>query len=199
MISIMIVDDHPMVREGLAAMLTSEKLFSVTTLAHNGETAVAECRRSKPDVILCDIRMPGMDGFETLAKLRRFHPDVNVLLMAGMPLKAEETRARAEGARGYLPKSVNLKLLVAAIKSIAAGEGVFACEAFQSAPSALTARELDVLRRLSRGETREQAAAALGVSAESVKTHVKSILVKLDCPNTTAAVSRGYELGILRA
>lgn len=198
MISILIVDDHPMVREGLAAMLTSERLFSVAAPVGNGEAAVAACRKAKPDVILCDIRMPGMDGFETLAKLKRFHPDVNVLLMAGMPLKAEETRARAEGARGYLPKSVNLKLLVAAIKSIAAGVDGFVCEEFQSAPSALTARELDVLRELSSGKTREQVAAALAVGAESVKTHMKSILVKLDCPNATAAVSKAYELGILR-
>ena len=89
MISIMIVDDHPMVREGLAAMLESERDFSVSALAATGEEAVAIAGLSKPDVVLSDIRMPGIDGFGVLAKLREVHPDIRVLLMAGMPLKEE--------------------------------------------------------------------------------------------------------------
>ena len=107
MISIMIVDDHPMVREGLAAMLESEHDFSVSALAATGEEAVAIAGLSKPDVVLSDIRMPGIDGFGVLAKLREMHPDIRVLLMAGMPLKEEEARAREEGAKGYLPKNVD--------------------------------------------------------------------------------------------
>ena len=115
MISIMIVDDHPMVREGLAAMLESERDFSVSALAATGEEAVAIAGLSKPDVVLSDIRMPGIDGFGVLAKLREVHPDIRVLLMAGMPLKEEESRAREEGAKGYLPKNVDQDRLVAAV------------------------------------------------------------------------------------
>ena len=90
MISIVIVDDHPIVREGMEAMLLSERGFKVNALAEDGEDAVSICRVNKPDVVLCDIRMPVMDGFETLGRLRRIHPDINVLMLAGMPLKDEE-------------------------------------------------------------------------------------------------------------
>ena len=199
MISLMIVDDHPMVREGLAAMLESEQDFVVSALAATGEEAVAIGKMSKPDVVMSDIRMPGIDGFGVLAKLKEIHPDIRVLLMAGMPLKEEENRAREEGAKGYLPKNVDQDRLVAAIRSIAAGETEFVCEEFQAAPSTLTARELDVLREVASGKQRDAIAATLGIGPESVKTHLKGIMTKLNCPNATSAVSRAYELGILRA
>jgi len=199
MISLMIVDDHPMVREGLAAMLESERDFAVSALAATGEEAVANAGRAKPDVVLCDIRMPGIDGFGVLAKLKKMHPDIRVLLMAGMPLKEEEVRAREEGAKGYLPKNVDQDRLVAALRAIAADMHGFVCEEFQSAPSTLTARELDVLKEVASGKQRDAIAASLGIGAESVKTHLKGIMTKLGCPNATNAVSRAYELGILRA
>ena len=199
MASIMIVDDHPMVREGLAAMLESERDFSVCALAATGEEAIAAAARSKPDVVLSDIRMPGIDGFGVLAKLREMFSDIRVLLMAGMPLKEEESRARDEGAKGYLPKNVDQDRLVAAIRAIAMDSPGFVCEEFQSAPSTLTTRELDVLREVASGKQRDAIAASLGIGAESVKTHLKGIMTKLNCPNATSAVSRAYELGILRA
>ena len=199
MISIMIVDDHPMVREGLAAMLESERDFSVSALAATGEEAVAIGEMSKPDIVLSDIRMPGIDGFGVLAKLKAQHPDIRVLLMAGMPLKEEEARAREEGAKGYLPKNVDQDRLVTAIRAIAADETGFVCEEFEAAPSTLTGRELDVLKLVAKGNQRDAIAAALGIGAESVKTHLKGIMTKLGCPNATSAVSRAYELGILRA
>ena len=199
MISLMIVDDHPMVREGLAAMLESERDFVVSALAATGEEAVAIGKMSKPDVVMSDIRMPGIDGFGVLAKLKEIHPDIRVLLMAGMPLTEEENRAREEGAKGYLPKNVDQDRLVAAIRAIAADESGFVCEEFQAAPSTLTARELDVLREVASGKQRDAIAATLGIGPESVKTHLKGIMTKLNCPNATSAVSRAYELGILRA
>ena len=143
--------------------------------------------------------MPGIDGFGVLAKLKESHPDIRVLLMVGMPLKEEEARAREEGAKGYLPKNVDQDRLVAAIRTIAAGGPGFVCEEFQAAPSTLTARELDVLREVASGKQRDAIAASLGIGAESVKTHLKGIMTKLSCPNATSAVSRAYELGILRA
>ena len=199
MISLMIVDDHPMVREGLAAMLESERDFVVSALASTGEEAVAIGRMAKPDVVMSDIRMPGIDGFGVLAKLKEIHPDIRVLLMAGMPLKEEEARAREEGAKGYLPKNVDQDRLVAALRVIAADRPGFVCEEFEMAPSTLTARELDVLREVASGKQRDAIATALGIGPESVKTHLKGIMSKLDCPNATSAVSRAYELGILRA
>ena len=199
MISLMIVDDHPMVREGLAAMLESEHDFVVSALAATGEEAIAIGKMAKPDIVMSDIRMPGMDGFGVLERLKEIHPDIRVLLMAGMPLKEEEARAREEGAKGYLPKNVDQDRLVAALRAIAADTPEFICDEFQTAPSTLTARELDVLRLVAKGNQRDAIAASLGIGGESVKTHLKGIMTKLGCPNATSAVSRAYELGILRA
>ena len=194
-IRIFIVDDHPMVREGLAAMLESEEGFSVVGLAANGEEALSQVAAANPDVILSDVRMPKLDGFAMLARLK----GAKVLLLAGMPLKDEEQRARDLGAKGYLPKDVDQDRLSDVIREIAAKDDVFVCDAFQSAPSLLTARELDVLKHLAKGLQRDQIAAALGIGPESVKTHLKGIMVKLHAPNATSAVGRAFELGILRA
>ena len=194
-IRILIVDDHPMVREGLAAMLESEEGFAVVGLAANGEEALSQVAAANPDVILSDVRMPKLDGFAMLERLK----GAKVLLLAGMPLKDEEQRARDLGAKGYLPKDVDQDRLSDAIREIAAKDDVFVCDAFQAAPSLLTARELDVLKHLAKGLQRDQIAAALGIGPESVKTHLKGLMVKLHAPNATSAVGRAFELGILRA
>ncbi len=188
-----------MVREGLAAMLESESGFEVAALAANGEEGVALAAKAKPDIVLSDVRMPKMDGFAMLAHLKKKLPSTKVLLLAGMPLKSEEERARQEGASGYLPKDVDQDRLSQAIREIADNPLCFACEVFQSAPSPLTAREMDVLRLLAQGHQRDKIAEGLGIGTESVKTHLKGIMTKLGCPNATSAVGRAYELGILRA
>ena len=199
MISIAIVDDHPMVREGLEAMLMSDGAFDVVALAANGAEALEVLPKSSVDVVLSDVRMPRMDGFAMLEHLRKLMPGVKVVFLAGMPLKEEEARARRDGAAGYLPKDVDQDRLSTVIKAIASGEESFATERFQSAPSLLTVREMDVLRLLAQGNQRDQIATQLGIGAESVKTHLKGIMTKLNCPNATSAVGRAYELGILRA
>ena len=180
-------------------MLMSEEGFKVVALAKNGEEALELVKESRPDVVLSDIRMPKMDGLTMLGHLRKFAPETRVLLLAGMPLKEEEFRAKRDGASGYLPKDVDQDRLSAAIREIAADPSAFACEQFQAAPSLLTAREMDVLRLVAQGNQRDQIATALGIGAESVKTHLKGIMNKLECPNATSAVGRAYELGILRA
>jgi len=195
----MIVDDHPMVREGLEAMLQSEDGFEVVALCANGEEAVEKSKTVRPDVLLSDVRMPKMDGFAMLEHVRRLVPETRVLLLAGMPLKEEEFRAKRDGAAGYLPKDVDQDRLSQVIREVAADPGAFACEEFQAAPSLLTSREMDVLRLVAQGNQRDQIAAALGIGSESVKTHLKGIMNKLSCPNATSAVGRAYELGILRA
>jgi len=188
-----------MVREGLEAMLMSEEGFDVVALAANGEEALKAVAEHRPDVVLSDVRMPKMDGFAMLEHLRRIAPESRVVFLAGMPLKEEERRAKADGASGYLPKDVDQDRLSAAIREVASDAGRFVREEFQSAPSLLTAREMDVLRLVAQGNQRDQIAATLGIGPESVKTHLKGIMNKLDCPNATSAVGRAYELGILRA
>lgn len=199
MIKVLVVDDHPMVREGLEAMLASEGGFDVAALASNGEEAVAKALEVRPDVVLSDVRMPGIDGFAMLEKMKAALPSAKVILLAGMPLREEEQRAKVEGAAGYLPKDVDLDRLSDAVKRVAAGDGEFVRAEFQAAPSILTTREMDVLRLVAQGNQRGHIATALGIGEESVKTHLKGIMNKLGCPNATAAVGRAYELGILRA
>ena len=200
MYRIMLADDEGIVIDSLKFII--EKNFPgecEIQSAKTGRSVIELAETFRPDIAFMDIRMPGIDGFGVLAKLKEIHPDIRVLLMAGMPLKEEENRAREEGAKGYLPKNVDQDRLVAAIRSIAAGETEFVCEEFQAAPSTLTARELDVLREVASGKQRDAIAATLGIGPESVKTHLKGIMSKLNCPNATSAVSRAYELGILRA
>ena len=188
-----------MVRDGLEVMLSARRIFKVVHCCANGEEAVAYVRdKGCPDVVLSDVRMPVMNGFEMTEKLRRLNPGARVLLLAGMPLKEEERRAREGGARGYLPKNVDQDRLTEAIRKIAADDSCFVCEEFQSAPSPLTVRELDVLRHLAKGLQRDQIAEQLGIGPESVKTHMKGLMNKLDCPNAAAAVAKAFESGILR-
>ena len=197
MIRIMIVDDHPGVREGLEAMLESAKGFRVVASAPDGESAVAQVGKANPDILVLDIRLPGMDGFATLEAIRKTRPEQKALLLAGMPLKAELKRAHEMGASGYLPKNVDHRRLLAALRTIAAG-GDFQEEALPEVPSMLTAREMEVLKYLALGKTREEVGIILGIALETVRTHTKSIQVKLDATNTAGAVSRAYELGLLR-
>ena len=200
MITIMIVDDHPLVREGMASMLENESDFKVTASVASGVEAVAWCKENgAPDVVVSDIRMPGMDGFETLAKLQRTHPDIRMLMLAGMPLKAEEEKARAAKARGYLPKSIDWERLVAAIR-LAAKKGEFIAESFDEVKTGpLSPRETEIVRYISQGKTHEEIGIILGISSETVRSHTKSIQRKLDCTNSASAVTRAFELGILRA
>ncbi len=199
MISIVLVDDHPMVREGLEAMLTSEDGFAVVAVAPNAASALEACAEHHPNIVLSDVRMPKMDGFALLEQVKDIYPSTRVLLLAGMPLREEEARARKAGASGYLPKSINLDALTAAIRQIAADATYFAKDEFQPPTNdLLTARELDILRGIASGKQREEIGKELGIGLESVKTHAKNILNKLDAPNASRAVSRAYELGILR-
>ena len=199
MMTIMIVDDHPLVREGMASMLENESDFKVTASVASGVEAVAWCKENgAPDVVVSDIRMPGMDGFETLAKLQRTHPDIRMLMLAGMPLKAEEEKARAAKARGYLPKSIDWERLVAAIR-LAAKKGEFIAESFDEVKTGpLSPRETEIVRYISQGKTHEEIGIILGISSETVRSHTKSIQRKLDCTNSASAVTRAFELGILR-
>ena len=201
MTKIMIVDDHPVVREGMEAMLENESDFKVVASVADGMAAVETCRRmGAPDVVVMDIRMPGMTGFETLTKLKRTFPDIAVLLLAGMPLKVEVEEARRLGARGYLPKSLDWAKLVLAIRKAASDAATFIEEdCVDEKVGPLSPREEEIIKLLALGKTHEEMSIIFGISQETVRSHVKGILRKLDCSNAAAAVGRAYELGILRA
>lgn len=199
MITIVIVDDHPMVREGLEAMLTSEEGFSVVAVVPNGVAALEACALHRPSLVLTDVRMPKMDGFEFLKNARSVYPSTRILLLAGMPLIEEAARAREMGASGYLPKSIDQDVLTREIRKIIEDPTYFACEEIQPVGTELlTSRELVVLKGVAQGKQREEIGRELGIGLESIKTHMRNILNKLGATNATAAVARAYELGILR-
>lgn len=201
MIRILIVDDHPVVRGGLEAMLRIEKDFTTAAAVASGEEALAFCARHGPvDLVVMDIRMPGIDGIETTRRLREKFREIAVLLLAGMPLRSELEAAKKAGARGYLPKSISWKNLVLAIRRAAEADADFLEEGFEEVKTGpLSPRETEILRYLAIGKTHDEIAIITSISVTTVKSHVKNILIKLGCPNGTAAVNRAYELGILRA
>jgi DNA-binding NarL/FixJ family response regulator len=199
-ISVLIVDDHPVVRGGLEAMFRSEKGFRILGCTATGQEAFDLCQRQGvPDVVLLDVRMPDCDGFQTLHLLRRHFPGLRVLMLAGMPLKHEAQRARELGAGGYLSKSAEQTELLEAIRALMVkGDAFLVSEAPKVATvPLLSPREIEVLELLSRGLSREEIGTAINVSAETVKSHVKAILAKLEASGRTEAVARGYELGLL--
>ena len=200
-ITVLIVDDHPVVRDGMEAMFAYRGGFKVVGKVGDGESAVTFVKnRGAPNVVVMDIRMPGMDGFATLAKLQRFYPAIHVLLLAGMPLHAEEARAKEMRAGGYLSKSSAQSVICSAVKAIAADPSVFITDKWQTAGEfPLSAREIEVFQALANGASREQVALKLGISHETVKSHARAILIKLDTPNMANAIARGFQLGILRA
>ena len=199
-ITLMIVDDHPMVRDGLEMMLSARRIFKIVKTVACGQEAVAYIRENGiPDVVISDVRMQGMDGFETLAKIRRFYPDARVLLLAGMPTTEEVERARKAGAAGYMSKSARIEQLSEAVQEVANDPSFFAEDSFVPTPSILSPRETDVLRLLAQGLSREQIAEKLCISPETVKSRAKTMMIKLDVSNSAGAVHRGHELGILRA
>ena len=199
-LSVVIVDDHPMVRDGLAVMLEARRLARVVAKTSGVEETVKAIHKlGVPDIVLSDIRMPNGDGFELLKKLRIFWPGIRVLLLAGMPLREEESRARDGGAAGYLPKSCDIDMLADAIKSAVADKKTFICESFTPPPALLSPREMDVLKYVAEGKQREEIAIILGISSETVKSRMKSLMVKLDTTNAPSAVHRAHELGILQA
>ncbi len=197
--TVLIVDDHPIVRDGLAGMLESAQDFAVAGLCANGEDALRHCRvNGVPDVVLMDIRMPKMDGFEALRQFKRFSPRIRVLLLAGMPMRKELELAHELGAAGYLPKSADQQTLLSAIHRAAEDASCFIEDsAFSPVRGVLSARETQILRLLADGNTREDAADELGISIDTIRSHVKNIMAKLGAPNTPAAIARAYESGIL--
>ncbi|MGN0877658.1 MAG: response regulator transcription factor [Kiritimatiellia bacterium] len=201
MSKVMVVDDHPMVREGLEAMLEAAG-FEVCALASDGTEAISFFKaKVHPDIVLMDIRMPGGSGFDVFKEMKVWYPDIKVLFLAGMPLRVELERAKKEGAHGYLSKSTKRYGLVTAIKRILSERNVFVEDDVPEQPqdSLLTQRNMEVLKWLAQGKSREETAVILGISLETVKTHAKSILQKLEVQNTAGAITRAFELGLLRA
>ncbi|MEY3896940.1 MAG: hypothetical protein RLZZ214_2461 [Verrucomicrobiota bacterium] len=196
---LLIIDDHAVVREGLEAMLGAVSGFERIATAASTEEALPVCESLRPHVVLLDLRMPGSDGFNALEIIRQRWPEIHVLILSASATVSEVQLARRNGAAGYLSKSADRATLMGAIRRVASGGLVFSQETTPSAssPVTLSARELEVLRHLGRGLSNLQLGQALGISPETVKSHVKAIFHKLDATGRAEAISRAYEFGLL--
>jgi two-component system NarL family response regulator len=198
----LIVDDHPFLRAGLAAVISAQADMVVVGEGANGEEAIELFRRHRPDVTLLDLRMPVMEGIEAIAAIRREFPEAKIVVLTTYDGDENIYRALHEGARGYLLKDMDRSEVLESIRIVHRGGRYVPGEIEQqlamrmSAP-ALTAREVEVLQLIARGLRNNEVAKMLDISEGTVKIYVKKILYKLDVSDRTEAVTVGLQRGII--
>ncbi|MDH4307941.1 MAG: response regulator transcription factor [Acidimicrobiia bacterium] len=204
-IRVVVADDHPIVRQGLVALLANEPDIEVVADVADGRAAVSAVLAEEPDVVLMDLRMPEMDGVEATRAVRARRPGVAVLVVTTYDTDEAIVRAVEAGAAGYMLKDSPTDALVDAVRRAAAGETVLAPPITKRlndrdrrvSPYALTSREIDVLRAVAGGNTNAEIAASPFISEATVKTHLIHIFEKLAVSDRAAAVARAYERGFL--
>jgi DNA-binding NarL/FixJ family response regulator len=201
-IRVLTVDDHQLLREGIAAVIESQEDMNLVAQASNGREAVESFRRLRPDVTLMDLRMPDMSGIEAITAIRSEFPDARIVVLTTYAGDAQAAAALKAGAVGYLLKNLVRKELLETIRAVHSGKRRVPPEiateiAEHVADDALTGREIEVLRRVAAGKSNKLIAAELDISEGTVKTHMKSILPKLDASDRTHAVMIALKRGIL--
>ena len=201
-IRILIVDDHPVVCAGLTSMLSTQVGFEVIGSAASGEEALAILKRGCPDVMLLDLRMPGMDGIAVLHALKTIESPPAVIILTSFEKEEEIYRSIRAGAQGYLLKDTSESEMVAAITTVDAGERyiprrISARLANRMLRADLTARELSILELLAEGSTNKEIAGSLNISDNTVRHHVNNIMDKLKVSDRTEAVVTAIRSGIL--
>jgi DNA-binding NarL/FixJ family response regulator len=201
-IRILIADDHPVVREGVAALVGGQADMSVVGQASNGREAIQQFRAHHPDVVLMDLQMPEMNGLDALIAIRDEAPDARIIVLTTYTGDAQVLRAIKAGARGYLLKSALHKELLEAIRAVHAGRKTISAEASyelaeHASDDALTPAEVRVLRLIAEGNANKEIAEQLSVSEETVKGQVRNILSKLDAKDRTHAAMIGLKRGII--
>jgi DNA-binding NarL/FixJ family response regulator len=200
-IRVLVVDDHPMMREGICATLARHDDMDVVGEAGDGHEALATFREKRPDVVLMDVQMPRLGGIEALEAIRAEDRKAVVLILTTYPGDAQAHRALAAGAEGYLLKSCLRKELVDTIRAVHAKRRIIAPEVAQelavhALDDRLTEKEIAVLRLVAEGQPNKQIAWQLGISIETVKSHLKAVFEKLQVDDRTHAVTvalrRGY-------
>jgi DNA-binding NarL/FixJ family response regulator len=197
---IMRVDDHAVMRVGLASVLSAGHGFVIVAQADDGESACALYEKHLPDVTLLDVSMDRMDGIETLCRIRSRFPDARLLMLSASKDPRDMQTAMQAGACGYLVKSVRHEELAAAIRAVHRGELLSppAGQAAPDPPGPLSLRETEVLGLVRQGFTNDGIARLLGISERTVRWHMTCILERLNASDRAQAVARGFELGLLR-
>jgi DNA-binding NarL/FixJ family response regulator len=201
-IRILIVDDHPAIRVGLAAMLSAQPQCSIVAEAGDVPGALAACEEHQPDVVLMDLRIPGGGGVDATLAIRQRWPAVRVLVVTTFDRDEDIHRAIQAGASGYVLKGLTSAELVAAVKSVHAGGKVLPPEvatllAERQSRKNLSPRELDIVRLIIRGRSNKEIAADLGIGDESVKTHLRALFTKLGVADRTQAAIEAIRHGIV--
>jgi len=210
MITILIADDHLIIRQGLRLILETEAEFEVVGEASDGAEALRLCQDLNPDVVLMDLRMPNMDGLTAIEKLRDEQPEIAVVILTTFNEDELMLRGLQAGARGYLLKDTDRAALFDSIRAAARGETLLKQEIMERVLSqankpdtetklitALTEREREVLNAVARGERSKEVASHLGISERTVKAHLASIYEKLGVDSRAAAIAVAAQKGLL--
>ncbi len=201
-IRILTVDDHPLLRKGIAALVNTEPDLKLVAEASNGKEAIDAFRTHRPDVTLMDLQMPDMDGLEAINVIRSEFPDARVIVLTTYSGDMQVLRALKAGARGYILKGHVHKELLHAIRAVHAGQKRIPPEiaaelADHATDDALTEREIDVLRLIGAGNSNKQIADQLSIGEATVKSHVTNILSKLGANDRAHSVTIGLKRGII--
>ena len=198
LIQVLSVDDHPLVREGIAAILEPEPDMQLVAEATNGREAIESFRKHRPDVTLMDLYMPDIDGIEATVRIRSEFPTARIIFLTSYSGDARMVAALKAGASGYLLKHTLRKELLATIRAVNAGLRRVPAEIAEYAGAeALTARELDVLRRVAAGRSNRAIATDLQISESTVKAHLAALLAKLGADGRTHGVIIAVKRGII--
>lgn len=203
-IRLLVADDHPLLRDGIAAMIEAHDDILLVGEAADGQQAVERFAELRPDVTLMDLQMPGLNGIEAIQAIRRQFADARIAVLTTYSGDARALQAVQAGARGYLLKSMLRKELVTAIRTLAAGKRYFpepiASELLEAiTQDTLTAREAQVLNGVAQGLGNGDIAAQLAISEDTVKGHMRSIMDKLKARNRTHAVAIAMQRGVIDA
>jgi DNA-binding NarL/FixJ family response regulator len=201
-IRVLSVDDHALLREGIAALVGNQTDMELVAEACDGREAVELFRKHRPDVTLMDLQMPEMGGIDAISAIRGEFPEARIIVLTTYTGDIQVMRAMKAGARAYLLKGLLRKELIETIRAVHAGQRRMAPEiaaevAEHSTDSALTVREVEVLRLIAGGNANKEIAAQLAITDETVKGYVKNILAKLNAKDRTHAVTIGLRRGVI--